>query len=223
MYVAGILLFSTGIYLRPQSIVFNFASVFLTVEIPQIFLPKFGFNAQQIGLQFLGMIIGSIIGEQLAGPLSDIWMRRASVRSQKRNGPPVRPEHRLWLSHIGFLLTIVGLIVFGVRTAQAKEGEWNVTPIVGIAISSAGNQMITTVLMTYAVDCHPDQSSSIGVFVNLVRSTWAFLGPFWFPLMIESIGIAASGGLMAGLIVVGSVVPIILCQIFCGRRKSLSA
>ncbi|QDS68783.1 hypothetical protein FKW77_005684 [Venturia effusa] len=191
------------------SIVFNFASVFLTVEIPQIFLPKFGLNAQQIGLQFLGMIVGSIIGEQLAGRLSDLWMRRATARALSRNKPPVRPEYRLWLSYAGYLLTVVGLVVFGVRTSQAREGHWNVTPIVGIAISSAGNQIITTVMMTYAVDCHPDQSSSIGVFVNLVRSTWAFIGPFWFPDMIESLGVAASCGLMAGLIVAASVLPTI--------------
>jgi len=189
------------------------------VEIPQIFLPKFRLNAQQIGLQFVGMIVGSIIGEQLAGRLSDVWMRRASIRSQKRNGSPVQPEHRLWLSHFGFLLTIVGLIVFGIQTANAKEGHWNVTPIVGIAIAAAGNQIITTVLVTYAVDCHQDQSSSIGVFVNLIRSTWGFIGPFWFPAMIESIGVAASGGLMAGVVVAASVLPIIFCQLFCGKGR----
>ncbi|TVY85993.1 hypothetical protein LAWI1_G008258, partial [Lachnellula willkommii] len=44
------------------SMVFNFTSVLLTVEIPQIFTPKFHFNAQQIGLQFAGMIIGSVLG-----------------------------------------------------------------------------------------------------------------------------------------------------------------
>lgn len=165
------------------------------------------------------MIVGSIIGEQLAGRLSDLWMRRASARAQKRNQPPIRPEHRLWLSYAGFLLAVIGLIVFGVRTAQAKEGHWNVTPIVGIAISSAGNQIVTTVMMTYAVDCHPDQSSSIGVFVNLIRSTWAFIGPFWFPDMIESLGVAASSGLMAGIIVGASVVPTIACQLFVGRGE----
>lgn len=140
----------------------------MTVEIPQIFLPKFEFNPQQIGLQFLGIIVGSVLGEQMAGPLSDVWMDRAA----RHNGsirPP--PEFRLWLSWLGFLLTIVGLIVFGVRTQQAVPMHWNVTPIVGLAIASVGNQIVTTVLVTYAVDCHPESSSSIGVFVNLIRST----------------------------------------------------
>ena len=36
-----------------HSIVYGFASVMITVEIPQLFRPKFGFNTQQLGLQFL--------------------------------------------------------------------------------------------------------------------------------------------------------------------------
>lgn len=42
------------------SIVFGFASVLMTVEIPQIFGSKFDLNPQQIGLQFLGLIIGYV-------------------------------------------------------------------------------------------------------------------------------------------------------------------
>lgn len=40
------------------TIVFAFASILMTVEIPQIFGAKFGFNAQQLGLQFIGIIVG---------------------------------------------------------------------------------------------------------------------------------------------------------------------
>jgi MFS family permease len=171
------------------SIVFGFTSVFLTVEIPQIFLPKFHFNAQQIGLQFLGMIIGSVIGEQLAGPLSDLWMRQAKARHLKRNQSSfVKPEHRLWLSYFGYLLAMVGLIVFGVRTAQAKENHWNVTPIIGIAIAAVGNQVVTTIVTTYMVDTHQSQSSSVGVFVNVVRQTCKYLSSrTYFSAVADSI------------------------------------
>ncbi|KAI9708830.1 MAG: hypothetical protein M1820_003785 [Bogoriella megaspora] len=190
------------------SIVFGFASVLLTVEIPQLFLPKFGFNPQQIGLQFLGMIIGSIIGEQLSGRLSD-WFIRARER---KVGRPPQPEYRLWLSYAGFLLAMVGVVVFGVRTQQAAPMHWNVTPIVGIAIAAAGNQIVTTVLVTYAVDCHQEHAASIGVFVNVVRSTWGFIGPFWFPDMFAGIGVSGSGGLMAGLIFGAGWVPVAVQQ-----------
>ncbi|KAF2770298.1 MFS general substrate transporter [Teratosphaeria nubilosa] len=190
------------------SIVFGFTSVLLTVEIPQIFQPKFDFNAQQIGLQFLGMIIGSLIGEQLAGRGSDSWMHWKAKRMPGDQRPS--PEWRLWLSYSGFLLSMVGLIVFGVRIEQAKPLHWNVTPIVGIAIAAVGNQIVTTVLVTYAVDCHIEHSASIGVFVNLVRSTWGFIGPFWFPDMLNSLGGSGSGGLMAGIIFLFSWIPIMV-------------
>lgn len=151
--------------------VFAFASVLVTVEIPQIFVPKFGFNPQQLGLQFLGLIVGSVIGEQLGGPLSDVVMNRKTRANGGGAAARPPPEHRLWLSYAGFLLTIVGLIVFGFRTQQAPPMHWDVSPIIGIAIGAVGNQIVTTVLVTYAVDCHPEASSSIGVFVNMVRST----------------------------------------------------
>lgn len=163
------------------AMVFLFASVLNTVEIPQLFGEKFHFNPQQIGLQFIGLILGSIIGEQIGGHSSDIWMRwRAKKMSPRR----LAPEFRLWLSYFGVLLTICGMIVFLVRIEQAPDGHWNVTPIVGAGIAAAGNQIVTTVLITYAVDCYPDEAGSIGVFITFVRQIWGFLGPFWYVEMM---------------------------------------
>lgn len=158
------------------SMVFLFASVLNTVEIPQLFGEKFHFNPQQIGLQFIGLIVGSIIGEQIGGHSSDLWMRWRAKKTVPRKPAP---EFRLWLSYFGILLTICGMVVFLVRIQQAPAGHWNVTPIVGAGIAAAGNQIVTTVLITYAVDCYPEEAGSIGVFISLVRQTWGFLGPFW--------------------------------------------
>lgn len=156
------------------SIVFLFASIFATVELPQNFTPKFGFNPQQIGLQFISIIIGSVMGEVLGGLGSDLWMSRHRSRSSNP-----RPEHRIWLSYAGFATVICGLVVFTVQTDNIHS--YNVSPVVGLAISAFGNQVITTVLVTYAVDCHHEYSASIGVFINLVRSTWGFIGKLLTP------------------------------------------
>lgn len=91
---------------------------------------------------------------------------------------------------------------------------------IGIAIAAVGNQVITTVLVTYAIDSYIEHSASIGVFVNVVRSTWGFLGPFWFTAMYDSLGISGSGGLLAGLIFLISVVPTALLQ---WRKQSQGA
>ena len=168
------------------TIIFGFTSVLLTVEIPQIFGPKFEFNPQEIGLQFLGMIIGSVIGEQIGGPMSDFFMTR---KTKTLGGTRPIPEYRLWSSYFGFLTVLVGLIVFGVTLQNAAPLHWVVSPIVGIAIAAFGNQVITTVLITYAVDCHHEEAASIGVFVNLIRSTWGFIGySFPSPSHLQFIG-----------------------------------
>jgi hypothetical protein len=158
------------------AMIFLFGSVMVTVEIPQLFGPKFEFNPAQLGLQFLGIIIGSVAGEQIGGTLSDHWMNRRARKSSKRPAP----EHRLWLSYAGYLLTITGVVVFLIRIDEAPALHWNVTPIVGAAIAGAGNQIVTTVLITYAVDCYNEESSSVGVFITLVRQIWGFIGPFWY-------------------------------------------
>ncbi|KUJ07822.1 MFS general substrate transporter [Mollisia scopiformis] len=193
---------------------FLFGSVMITVELPQLFGAKFGFNAQQLGLQFLGIIIGSVIGEQLGGSLSDFWMNSAT---KKHNGRRPAPEYRLWLSYAGFILTIVGAVVFLVQTQNAGLHHWNISPVIGIAIAGAGNQIVTTVLITYAVDCHLEESASIGVFITFVRQIWGFIGPFWFPDMFDNLGLAASAGVATALIVGVSILPMIGIQLF-GKR-----
>ncbi|RDW90602.1 putative MFS transporter [Aspergillus mulundensis] len=187
------------------AMVFLFGSVLITVEVPQLLQEKFGLNAEQVGLQFLGVIIGTILGEQIGGSMSDLWMNR---RTRKLRARP-DPEFRLWLSYPGVLLTIVGVIVFLVCTQQAPEGHWQVSPIVGTAIAAFGNQLVTTVLVTYAVDSYPQDSGSVGVFVTFVRQIWGFIGPFWFPDMFSNVGVAASSGVAGGLMFVFSFLLII--------------
>jgi hypothetical protein len=185
------------------AMVFLFGSVLNSVEVPQLLQSKFSLNAQQLGLQFLGLIIGSLLGEQLGGHASDMWMSFRARRISRR--PP--PEFRLWLSYIGFLLTIAGMVVFLVCTEHAKQGVWTVSPVVGTGVAAFGNQVVTTVLTTYAVDAYPADAGSIGVFINFVRSEWGFIGPFWFTAMFERVGIARSAGVVTALIMGVSFLP----------------
>lgn len=155
------------------AMVFLFGSVLTTILIPQLFPEKFHFNTQQVGLQFVGLVIGSILGEQIGGWSSDAWM----ARRVRRTGLAAPFEHRLWLSFIGYALTICGVWVFLVQVEEIKH--FDVTPTVGAAVAAAGNQIVTTVLITYAVDCYREEAASVGVFITFVRQAWGFIGPFW--------------------------------------------
>lgn len=158
------------------SVVFLFGSIIITIEIPQLFESKFELNTAQLGLQFIGVIVGSLLGEQVGGVLSDVWMRMWT----KKRGIRPPPEFRLWLSYAGYVLTIVGVAVFLVTTEEAPAGKWTVVPVVGTAIAAAGNQVVTTVLVTYAVDSAAEKAASVGVFVSLARQVIGFIGPFWY-------------------------------------------
>jgi Major Facilitator Superfamily. len=208
------------------AMVFLFGSILATVEVPSLLQVKFGLNAEQLGLQFLGVIIGSVIGEQMGGRMSDFWMSRRSRRLDRR----VEPEYRLWLSYFGFALAIIGVIVFLVCTQESTSGHWNVSPVIGTAIGAVGNQLVTTVMMTYAIDCFPQEAGNIGVFITFVRQIWGFIGPFWyvspfvsstesslikwfrFNPMFENVGVAPSAGIGSALIVGCSVIPTIFLQ-----------
>jgi hypothetical protein len=158
------------------AMIFLWANVMPTLEIPQIFPERFGLNTQQVGLQFLSFILGSVIGEQAGGRVSDLWMNRRRART---GGAPVNPEYRLWLSYAGHALAIVGVIVFLVQIGSGTD-SWNITPLVGTTLSSVGNQLVTTVYITYAVDCYREDAAGVGVFITFVRQIWGFIGPFWY-------------------------------------------
>jgi hypothetical protein len=163
------------------AMIFLWGSVMLTIEIPQLYPAMFGLNTQQVGLQFLGLVIGSVIGEQIGGFISDRWM----LMRQKRIGEPPAPEYRLWLSYIGHVLTICGIVVFTIQLRDAGS-TWNITPVIGAAIAAGGNQVVTTIDITYAVDCYREDAASVGVFITFVRQMWGFIGPFWYFLLQAS-------------------------------------
>lgn len=98
------------------ALVFTYANTATTVELPKFYGEFFHFNAQQIGLQYICVIIGSVIGEQVSGPMSDWFMNRYARRVGRTH-----PTHRLWISYIGFTTVIVGIIVWGVELAGVQE------------------------------------------------------------------------------------------------------
>ncbi|EFW98402.1 major facilitator superfamily transporter multidrug resistance [Grosmannia clavigera kw1407] len=154
------------------AMVFLWGGILISLELPQLFPERFGQNAEQVGLQNVSLVIGTLLGEQLGGRMSDRWMWR-----RHRRGHFPAPEYRLWLSYVGYALVVCGVVIFLVQIDHAGH-RWNVTPLIGAAIASAGNQIITTVLITYAVDCYRHEAASIGMLANigLVRSLGIPLG-----------------------------------------------
>lgn len=148
--------------------------ILINVELPGIFIVNFHLNTQEVGLQYLAVILGALIGEFGGRFVTDQFISKSRVQGK---GQPA-PERRLMLSHFGYVLTICGTTVFLVQTMHAGD-KWNITPLVGVTISSVGNQLVTTLLIPYAVDCFREQAGDVGVYITFVRQVWGFIGPFW--------------------------------------------
>ncbi|KAJ5332012.1 hypothetical protein N7476_001795 [Penicillium atrosanguineum] len=151
-----------------HAITFCYGNIALIVEMPIAFGEKFNFNAQQIGLQFIAIIIGCVLGEQVSGPISDWFLQR--LRHTRGHSCPA---DRLWLSYIAFSTVITGLLTWGFQLQYATS--WNITPCIGAAIASFGNQMQTTILTTFAVESKQERSAQVGVFVNVCRQIYGFV------------------------------------------------
>ena len=151
-----------------------FLNISMIVEIPAVLGQKFNLSGGQIGLQCLGPIIGSLVGEQIGGRTSDYIIRRHYRRSGKHNY-----ALRLHLTHIAWAAAVAGTITFYVQTERAHVDEWNVTPLIGAGVAWFGAQILITTLITFAVDCHRDDAMDITMLSNLTRHVWGFVSiPF---------------------------------------------
>ncbi|KEF59864.1 uncharacterized protein A1O9_04712 [Exophiala aquamarina CBS 119918] len=161
------------------AMVFNWVLVLLMVEVSPLYGVYFHLNAQQIGINYLSFLVGSILGEQVGSRLCEFAHRRR-VAHKTKAGKTMIPEDRLIFAQIGFPTIIAGIVIFFVQVAKATEGKgphhWNITPDIGIALAGFGAQIVTTTIFTYCIDvCPKSQSASVGTAINFVRLEWSFV------------------------------------------------
>ncbi|KAF7357643.1 MFS multidrug transporter [Mycena sanguinolenta] len=176
---------------------FAYTNVLMTILIPQVYGEKFHFGPGQISLQFIPLIIGSVLGEQLAGYGSDVIANWRTRRVGRRI-----PEFRLALAVPGFAISIIGVVVWGIQLQNAKPGKWNVTPDVASAIGLFGEQVVATVCVTYAIENYVPETLDVAAFFAFVRQAYAFGAPFYFSPMYIRYGDTKASGLLAGIIAI---------------------
>lgn len=151
-----------------SAIVFCYARLSLSVEMPVYLGKKFRFGAQKTGIQFIYIIVGTIIGELLSGRLSD---KLVSMVNKKRQH--VSPAARLWFIYFGFATILAGLLAWGLPLQ--RRSAWTAAPRIGLVVVSIGNQMQSTILTAFAIDSYKEKSAEIGIFFNFIRLIYAFV------------------------------------------------
>ena len=192
---------------------FMFDNVATNVELPIVMGQKFQLGPQATGLQFISFMVGSLLGEQCGGWMSDRFMIWGKSRNKGKS-------FRLWLGYPGFITSIVGLIVYGFQIQKAVS--WDITPLVGLAICSFGMQVVTTTMIAFSMDTRPLIQEDVALFLTAVRQTLGFIGPFFFPKMYDTLRFDGAYGLMAALIFIFAMVPVVYLHIVDSRDDKRS-
>lgn len=122
------------------------------------------FNVAQTGLWMgLPLLAGCIVGESMAGWVSDLIINTYA----KRHGGYRKPEMRLALMPLCVPL-IAGVMAFG-PSVQDKRA-WIVTAV-EMALAGFGSQIATTMVYTYSTDCYKPQAAEIGAVINFIKSS----------------------------------------------------
>ncbi|XXH02925.1 hypothetical protein Hte_009315 [Hypoxylon texense] len=157
--------------------------------ITEVFQEYYGFSTSTVGLAFLGLGVGSMIGILLFSATSDKYIQRKAAE----NKSGMKPEYRLPLLPLGALLIPAGLFIYG-WTADFHV-HW-IVPIIGTAIVGIGNIIIFMIIQMYLVDTFTVYAASAIACNTVVRSLAGAVLPLAGLPMYSKLGIGWGNSLL---------------------------
>ncbi|KAM0252872.1 hypothetical protein ACHAQJ_007502 [Trichoderma viride] len=164
---------------------------------PLVFGTNHGFNLWQIGLSFVGIGVGMIIGV-LADPVWNRVRNRLIAKLEQETGVPgsSEPEFRLPSAIVGSVLVPIGIFMFGWTTYASVH--W-IVPIIGSAIFGVGNMFVFMGVFTFLVDAYPTYAASALAANAFVRCSFAAVFPLFGTQMYKKLGDQWASSLLAFL------------------------
>ncbi|OHE90508.1 major facilitator superfamily transporter [Colletotrichum orchidophilum] len=164
---------------------------------PLVFTTVHGFNLWQVGLTFLGILVGMF----LAAATDPLWHRirsRLMADLEKETGVEgaSEPEFRLPPVILGAFLCPIGIFWFG----WSIHVHW-IMPIIGSAIFGAGTLLVFTGIFTFLVDAYPLYAASALASNAFVRCMSAAAFPLFGTQMYNKLGYSWASSLLAFLTV----------------------
>ncbi|QPC71685.1 hypothetical protein HYE68_002437 [Fusarium pseudograminearum] len=153
----------------------------LFTSMPTLFVKEYHFSSGSVGLAYLGLGVGSLIGLVISGATSDPLVNYLT----KKNGGERKPEYRLPLMAAACLIVPAGLFIFG-WTAE-KRTHW-IVPIIGTSFLGLGMIIVFMCISVYLVDAYIEYAASAIAASTVLRSLFGALLPLAGGSMYKSLG-----------------------------------
>ena len=173
-------------------------------SITQVFEENYGFASNIVGLVFLGLGVGSIIGIGLTSGTSD-----RNIKRLKAKGQLVKPESRLQLVPVGGFLLPAGLFIYG-WTCEYHV-HW-IVPVIGMVIIGVGNMIIFMSVVLYLIDSFTLYEASALAANTFIRSIGGALLPLVGLKLFNSLGMGWGNSLLGLLAAALIPVPFLLLR-----------
>jgi multidrug resistance protein len=178
-------------------LVYGFMYLLFTT-FPLVFQAQYGFDTGEIGLTYVGLGLGSIIGLGGAGFVVDKIYRKKAVDG------PVKPEYRIVpLIPTAFFIP-VGLFWYG-WSAEYKT-HW-IVPELGTVFVGIGMNALMMCVSTYFIDSYPRYEASAVAATTAVRSLIGALVPLFGRSMYEAMSLGWGTSLLGFLTLVLAPLP----------------
>jgi MFS family permease len=166
-----------------------------------VFQGQYNFSSGAVGLSYIGVGVGMILGMGVLGVMSD-----KLIRQQQAKGT-VKPEHRLppLLTLPGAIGLPIGLFVYGWTVYY--QVHW-IVPIIFTSLIGVGNLTAMMTIQTYLVDAFTIHAASAIAANTVLRSIFGALFPLFGLSMYDAMGLGWGNSLLGFISLAFIPVPI---------------
>lgn len=193
------------IQLMSVFLAYNFGALFFVhASFASLWIDYYHQPASVSGLHYIAMVIGTTIGSQVGGRVTDrLWKHYTG-----KAGGQTAPEYRVPLMIPGAILIPLGLVWFG--WAAQSRAHWIVVDI-GVAVFGCGIILSTQAMQQYVMESYRDYVASASAASQFLRSIFAFCFPLFAPSLYSRLGLGWGNTLLASVfLVLGIPAPVIL-------------
>ena len=173
-----------------------------------VFETTYGFNAGEAGLSYLGLGIGSLVGQYTL----DVFMKWYRKKQLLKNGK-LQPEDQLPPLIIAGLLLSIGLFWYG--WSLEYKVHW-IVPIIGTSVCGIGITFFFVAVQTYLVEAYTIYAASALAANTVVRCVFGVTIPLAGPHLYNRLGLGWGNTLLGFLALI--VAPASLWLLKYGER-----